>query len=292
MDDAPVLHVGNGVCELEDAVVVGHDHDCALRRDSHTAQDVHHRVARLGVERRSGLVAHDEARLIDQRAGDRDTLLLATGQFARQCIDVVSQAELAQQLAAALRCFATRDVCREQRHGRVLCGGQSRQQVVLLKDEANVLQPECVRAAAGELLQGLAQHFDRTSGRVEQTRDHREQGGLAGAALPDEHADLAERHVPVDTAQRTHRRIAAAEHLLDAVTTHCVVRLHGTYPRNTTAGSSCTTLRMLSRLERTTTMKITAATPTAFCQSRVMPRVAVLCNVTSKKAPHSPRPIP
>src|SRR5262249_45982101 len=147
--------------------------------------------------------------------------------IARQGIGTVPEAQPLQQLPTPLCCLATRNVRREKWHRCVLRGGQRGQKVVLLKDEANVLEAEMIRAATLELVELLAQYLNGAAGRIEQARDNRQQGSLARATLADEHADLAERHVPVDASQRAHRCRAVAEHLLDLLAAHRVVRSHG-----------------------------------------------------------------
>ena len=114
----------------------------------------------LGVEGGGRLVADQQPRLVDQGAGDGDALLLAAGELAR------AGSRPARPCRAS---SSTRPACAdglargpagdEQRHGGVLGGGQGRQQVVLLEDEADVLAAEARPSApVGQPRQVGAEH--------------------------------------------------------------------------------------------------------------------------------------
>ena len=68
----------------------------ALPFQGDAAQGFHHRVPGLGVERRSGLVANHELRIMDQHPGDRDALFKAV--IADKCASL-SPPESFQKLA-------------------------------------------------------------------------------------------------------------------------------------------------------------------------------------------------
>ena len=53
-----------------------------------------------GVQVAGRLVGEDQRRVGDQRAGDRDALLLAAGQLGGQVVDAVAQPDLAQRAPA------------------------------------------------------------------------------------------------------------------------------------------------------------------------------------------------
>ena len=65
--------VGNAVEALE-LVRDEHDRDALI---AEALQDLHHLVRRLGIEVTGRLVGHDDRRSTDERARDRDALLLA-----------------------------------------------------------------------------------------------------------------------------------------------------------------------------------------------------------------------
>src|SRR5688500_13804121 len=75
--DAPIVHARDDVGVGEDALVVGDDDQRALGPERDLAQQRHHLLAGVVVERAGRLVAHHQARSVHQRARDRDALLLA-----------------------------------------------------------------------------------------------------------------------------------------------------------------------------------------------------------------------
>ena len=87
------------------------------------------------------LVAEQQARAADERAGDRDALPLAAGQLGRAMIDPVARGRPARSTAGArARVFRTgRD---QRRNEHVLEHRALRQQAVILEDEADLLVAE------------------------------------------------------------------------------------------------------------------------------------------------------
>jgi hypothetical protein len=81
--DPAVLHVGDLCGEIEDPVVVGDDDDRAVRFHSRFGQQLHDVMTSFSVEGGRRFVAEDEARRVDDRAGDGDPLLLSTGELGR-----------------------------------------------------------------------------------------------------------------------------------------------------------------------------------------------------------------
>ena len=83
-DDPAVVHVGDPLAELEDAVVVGHHDDGPVGPDGRLAEQLHDGQARLVVQRGRRLVADQQPRLVDQGPGDGDPLHLAARELAGQ----------------------------------------------------------------------------------------------------------------------------------------------------------------------------------------------------------------
>ena len=78
MRNPAILKHEDAVGEIENPIVMCHDDAGAVFGNGNIMKQVHYAAARFGVERRSGLVANDQARFMHQRAGDRDALLLPT----------------------------------------------------------------------------------------------------------------------------------------------------------------------------------------------------------------------
>ncbi len=77
----PVEQVEDPVGDRRGARVVGDHHDRLAVGCAHVAQQREDLGARLRVEVAGRLVGEDDGRPRDQRAGDRDALLLATGEL-------------------------------------------------------------------------------------------------------------------------------------------------------------------------------------------------------------------
>jgi len=118
-------------------------------------------------------------RIIGERAGERDTLLLASGQLRRIVMGAPRQAHfLEQHLGARPRVGGARDL---HRHGDVLVGGQRRDEVKELKDESDLLAAKPRERVFVEPrdVDAVDQHLSGR-GRVE-PRDQAEQRGLSAA---------------------------------------------------------------------------------------------------------------
>src|SRR5581483_4340910 len=100
-EDPAVRHLGDPVPVLVDAGVVAHDEDAAVSLEPDLAEELHDLRARRAVEGRGGLVADDEARARDDRARDRDALLLAARELPRQRARPVAEPDLLERLLAA-----------------------------------------------------------------------------------------------------------------------------------------------------------------------------------------------
>src|SRR2546425_6205965 len=296
MGDFAIVHVGNRVCEMEHPVVVCDDDDGPVGLHGGGSEKLQHPLAGGVVKRRGGFIAHDQAGLVDEGAGEGNTLLLAAGELAGQRIETVPQAKSSQQGSRAVKGLGALPVRGEQGHGGVLRGGERWQEVVLLEDEAEVLAAEGDALAAGELLDVPAEEQDFAVGAVEKPGDDGEESGFSAATRADEECELAKPSLKVDAAQHLHARFAGAEvfpYLAagDGGGASVGVGIH-VHPRKTAAGSSTTTRRMLRRLAMMTTTKMLAPVRATHCHIRIRPRVASFWSVSSKKPAAMPVPIP
>ena len=93
----------------------------------------------LRVEIAGGLVREQDRRMRDERAGDRHALPLSAGELVRQMMAAVGKPdalEHALRLGAAVR---EAQAAIDQRLHHVLQRGRARQQIEVLKDEADLL---------------------------------------------------------------------------------------------------------------------------------------------------------
>src|SRR6516162_6383642 len=76
--DPAVFHARNAVGETEDTGVVGDNNDGAIGDYRRLLQDLDHRLAGFGIQRRGWFITHDKLWSVNKGAGDCDTLLFAT----------------------------------------------------------------------------------------------------------------------------------------------------------------------------------------------------------------------
>lgn len=93
----------------------------------------------LGVERRSGFVADQQTRTVNERPRQGDALLPAPRKLLRQSFSSFLHAELRQQVSRSPDALFSLHAGSQQRYSGVLGGRQRRQEVLLLEDEAEVL---------------------------------------------------------------------------------------------------------------------------------------------------------
>src|SRR5262245_41551711 len=190
LHDSAVVHMRDAVRVMEHARVMGHDNHRPTRFYGMPGQQLHDGLTALMIKSRGGLVADDDARLMNQRAGNRDALLLSTRQRRRQKVDSIGESQFRQQdLRLVDRAPAT-DAGGDQRHRDVLRCGQRRQQVELLENESKVAPAEEDALAGRQIVEPCTEHRQLARGSVEQAGDDRDQGGLAAPARADEKAQF------------------------------------------------------------------------------------------------------
>jgi hypothetical protein len=90
----PVFHGEDAVGEVENTVIMGDNDDGAVFGQSDFAQQVHHPAAGLGIKRGGRLVTDDQPRIVDQRAGDGDALLLPARERTGELFALIGDVEL------------------------------------------------------------------------------------------------------------------------------------------------------------------------------------------------------
>ena len=147
------------------------------------------RVSRLPV----GSSARTRSRLVHERAGDGDALLLAAGELRRPVVGPVAEPERFEQGAGAGRRLRERPAADQRRHRHVFERAELGQQVVELEDE-----PDRAVAEVGERLVVLGEHVrsvvaDGAARRAVERAEEVEQRALPRPALPHDRDDLARR---------------------------------------------------------------------------------------------------
>ena len=159
---------------------MSHEYHGAAVARGEAAQELEHLMAGLGVEIAGGLVGEQQLRVVHERAGDRQPLLLAARELPGAPPGGLLEAELRDQPARSRRCaVAVGAEPRGQQH--VLLARQLRDQVEELEHEAHVPAAQLGEPPLFLPLEPIAGELDAPGvGRVESAQQV-QQRGLAAA---------------------------------------------------------------------------------------------------------------
>ena len=157
-----VVHAVDLVRHGGDVFVV-RDHDERLVLDLFGFQKKLHQLRRaLLVEVAGRLVGEHQRRIVHKRPGDRDTLLLTAGQFVRQMVDAVRDAENFQKLVdVRIRELPSVE---QGGHDDVFKRCEYGDQIVILENKADVLTAEHREFVAFQPVDILPVDVDRAAG--------------------------------------------------------------------------------------------------------------------------------
>ena len=117
--DAAVAEGDDARAVLGDVGLVRHQHNRQPALVVEALEDAHHLDARARVEIARWLVGEEKLRVIHQRAGDGDALLLASGELIRMVPEPLAQADRAQcfcRSLSTLLCVARAGIEQRQLH--------------------------------------------------------------------------------------------------------------------------------------------------------------------------------
>jgi len=130
------------------------DRDVLLRIQPR--QELHDLHRAFAVEIAGRFVGEQHVGTRDQRAGDRDALLLATGEFGRGVVPPVREADGVEARHRRIPTRALFVAAVEQRQFDILQRGRAREQVEPLEHEAEIFPPEQRALVAVERLDVVA----------------------------------------------------------------------------------------------------------------------------------------
>jgi len=97
--------MGDLVGEIEDASIMRHNDDRAVGANSCRTQQFHDCMTGPSVKGRSRLVADNQPRLVNQRSGQRDSLLFPARKLRRQRVGTMGHPQSSQELFASRDCL-------------------------------------------------------------------------------------------------------------------------------------------------------------------------------------------
>ncbi len=173
--DLPVLQEDDPLRRRRRVGIVRDHHDRVALGAVELAEQVEDLGARARVEVAGGLVGEHELGLEQERAGDRDALLLAARELRGQVVAPRPEPDALEQLDRAGPRRVVAAAGDQGRQDDVLLGAQRRQQVEELEDEADRLA-----AKQGEL--ALAEALEAPARRARSCRPSASRARRAGAA--------------------------------------------------------------------------------------------------------------
>jgi len=192
----------NGAGTVSGGLGIMRDHDDGLRAvTAEILQDREDVAGGLGVQIASGFIGYNQTRVGDQGAGDGDALFLAAGKLLRQMMAAFAQPNEVEGCCDLLAALTGTEAGEQEGQLHVLKGGENRDQVKGLENEADVLVTPI--GEFGFVKLGDVDAIDNTlarGGAINAGNDV-EQGGFAGAGRAHEREELATRDFKGDAVQ-------------------------------------------------------------------------------------------
>src|SRR6266508_68631 len=217
LDQPAVAHLDQPRHRGADAGVVGHQHDRLAVDVVQLVQQLHNLIGHVGVEVAGRLISPHDRGPGRQRPRDRDPLLLTPGQLVGPVAGAGAEPDPLQHLHRPPARLAGWGAAKQQRQLHVLGGGEDRDQVERLEDEAHRLGPVGRAGGVRHPEQVLAVEQHPAAVDVVQAGQAVQQRGLTGArgAHDGDHLAAADPKVQVD--QRLHLDLTRPVDLADVL---------------------------------------------------------------------------
>ena len=203
------------------------DHDDGhAQREAHVANEVEDVFAGAAVEVAGRLVGQQYRRAIGERAGQRNTLLLAARELRRTMVETLAQADALQRFADALRALGAIDFGEAHRQLNVLRDGHRRDEMEGLEDHADIVAA-IAREVLGRHLREIAPlHDDRAGSWSIETGEQVEQRRFAGSGLAEKRDELAATDGQRDSVNGADDAVAHGVVAADVVGAHSFGGVH------------------------------------------------------------------
>jgi sterol desaturase/sphingolipid hydroxylase (fatty acid hydroxylase superfamily) len=212
-DDPAVEYVNDAIHFGDHPRVVGDDQDCGLPLGAQLAQETHDAQSALGVEGGSRFVGEQHLRLIRQRPGDGDPLLLSSGKLVRPVLGAIGDPEIVEKLHRTARRLAAADPHQIEREHHVLPRREKRNQVRKLENEPDLLPSQALQIPPPASMDVVTVEHDAALGRLGDEPEDGEESRLSRAARSHDREQLAAPHCEADPLERLDAGGAFAEDL-------------------------------------------------------------------------------
>jgi len=179
-------------------VLVGDHHDRLLHLLVNLFEEVEHHPGVLRIEVGTGFISEQDVGLVHDRPGDRDPLLLATGEFPGEVILPVEHPNLREDIDACIVILLLRQILPEhRRQGDILHHREIGHQRIVLEDVPEPVEPEhrlLVVVQPGDI---RPVDHDPAAVRSHEPGDHFQYGRLTRTVPAEQYVDVLvfDRHV-------------------------------------------------------------------------------------------------
>src|SRR6266849_1891956 len=187
-------------------------------------EELHDFIALRGVQVAGGLVGEDELGILDDRAGDAHELLLAAGKLVGEEIFFADDVEAVEDVADQAHALFVGNILVGERDFKVLEDGEIVDQVVALKDEADIGFVQLVAFFDVEFVHRLIEEIVFAAPRAVQHANDAEQRGFPRAGRAHEGYELTGLNIDTNAAQDEKLAAAGLEDLLEI--SHLNQRFH------------------------------------------------------------------
>ena len=177
-------------------------------------QEVEDGVASSAIEIAGGFVGEEDRRVQCEGAGEGDALLLAAGKLDGVVVEAAVESDAGEQFARAGAAAAVAGEFHGEEH--VLFGGESRDQVIALEDEADFAAADLRHLVLGEVGDVFAIEDHLAGGGRVETGEEAEQRALAATGRTHDGGELAARNEQVDALEDIHAVSAGVDGLGEA----------------------------------------------------------------------------
>jgi hypothetical protein len=189
-------------------VIMGDQHHRCTGFAPDIPQRIEHHRRRLGVQVAGWLVRQQQWRIISQRAGNSNALLLPPRKLHRAVIQPVGQAKHIQQVTRPLFRIKLGSLGKLDRQRDVFEGGQSRHQVKELEYKADLLVANLGQLSFAHVCDIHAVDLDPAFGRHVQPADQPQQRAFTAPRRADDAHHLVFEDRQVNTTHRVYHNLA------------------------------------------------------------------------------------